>query len=218
MNADMLAAATALIERFDFDLVHSHDWLVAGAAERLRDAARRPVDRDRPRHRARPPPGLGRQAPAVAHPRGRAADGPPRRPRHRVLGVHARPHRRRLRAAGRPHHRDPERHRPVRPAHAVGPRRAAREVRGAGREARPARRPARLREGLPGRARGARQPPQRRPAARARTSATSSPAPARTRRSSRRRRGGCGSSGAGRSPAGSATTRSTGSTGSPTSA
>jgi glycogen synthase len=37
MNADMLAAATELIERFDFDLVHSHDWLVAGAAERLRD-------------------------------------------------------------------------------------------------------------------------------------------------------------------------------------
>lgn len=37
MNADMLAAATALIERHDFALVHSHDWLVANAAERLRD-------------------------------------------------------------------------------------------------------------------------------------------------------------------------------------
>jgi glycogen(starch) synthase len=37
MNADMLAAATEIVERFDFDLVHSHDWLVAGAAERLRD-------------------------------------------------------------------------------------------------------------------------------------------------------------------------------------
>ena len=37
MNADMLAAATALIETHDFQLVHSHDWLVANAAERLRD-------------------------------------------------------------------------------------------------------------------------------------------------------------------------------------
>jgi glycogen synthase len=35
MNADMLAAGSGLLERFDFDLLHSHDWLVAGAAERL---------------------------------------------------------------------------------------------------------------------------------------------------------------------------------------
>jgi glycogen(starch) synthase len=35
MNLDMLAAATELVERYDFDLIHSHDWLVAGAAERL---------------------------------------------------------------------------------------------------------------------------------------------------------------------------------------
>jgi glycogen synthase len=35
MNADMLASATALLDRYDFDLVHSHDWLVAVAAERL---------------------------------------------------------------------------------------------------------------------------------------------------------------------------------------
>lgn len=35
MNADMLAAADGLVERLGFDLVHSHDWLVAGAAERL---------------------------------------------------------------------------------------------------------------------------------------------------------------------------------------
>jgi len=32
MNADMHALAAELCERFDFDLVHSHDWLVAGAA------------------------------------------------------------------------------------------------------------------------------------------------------------------------------------------
>ncbi|HEX8122935.1 MAG TPA: glycosyltransferase family 4 protein [Solirubrobacteraceae bacterium] len=35
MNADMLAAGAELLERFDFDLVHSHDWLVATAAQRL---------------------------------------------------------------------------------------------------------------------------------------------------------------------------------------
>jgi glycogen synthase len=33
MNADMHALAAELCERFDFDLVHSHDWLVAGAAK-----------------------------------------------------------------------------------------------------------------------------------------------------------------------------------------
>jgi glycogen(starch) synthase len=32
MNADMHALAVDLCERFEFDLVHSHDWLVAGAA------------------------------------------------------------------------------------------------------------------------------------------------------------------------------------------
>jgi glycogen(starch) synthase len=35
MNADMLERGGELVERFDFDLVHSHDWLVAGAAEPL---------------------------------------------------------------------------------------------------------------------------------------------------------------------------------------
>jgi glycogen(starch) synthase len=35
MNADMLAAGAELLDRFDFDLVHSHDWLVRRAAERL---------------------------------------------------------------------------------------------------------------------------------------------------------------------------------------
>ena len=35
MNDDMRAAGTELTERLDFDLVHSHDWLVAGAARRL---------------------------------------------------------------------------------------------------------------------------------------------------------------------------------------
>jgi len=35
MNSDMRALGTELVEGLDFDLVHSHDWLVAGAAERL---------------------------------------------------------------------------------------------------------------------------------------------------------------------------------------
>ncbi|MEA2214376.1 MAG: glycogen synthase [Solirubrobacteraceae bacterium] len=35
MNADMLRLGQELVDEFEFDLVHSHDWLVAGAAERL---------------------------------------------------------------------------------------------------------------------------------------------------------------------------------------
>jgi glycogen(starch) synthase len=34
MNRDMAALSSELAERFDFDLVHSHDWLVADAAHR----------------------------------------------------------------------------------------------------------------------------------------------------------------------------------------
>ncbi len=41
MNRHMHALAAALCDRFEFDLVHSHDWLVAGAAER----ASREIDR-----------------------------------------------------------------------------------------------------------------------------------------------------------------------------
>jgi glycogen(starch) synthase len=35
MNADMLAAGVELGDRFDFDIVHGHDWLVAGACGHL---------------------------------------------------------------------------------------------------------------------------------------------------------------------------------------
>jgi glycogen synthase len=35
MNADMLAAGVDLGDRFAFDLVHGHDWLVAGAGDHL---------------------------------------------------------------------------------------------------------------------------------------------------------------------------------------
>ena len=35
MNSDMLAAGVELGDRFDFDLVHGHDWLVANACDHL---------------------------------------------------------------------------------------------------------------------------------------------------------------------------------------
>jgi glycogen(starch) synthase len=38
MNRDMAAAGEKLGERLEFDLVHSHDWLVAPAAEQLKDS------------------------------------------------------------------------------------------------------------------------------------------------------------------------------------
>ena len=42
MNEDMRALGDELSERFAFDLVHSHDWLVAGAAERIARRTGRP--------------------------------------------------------------------------------------------------------------------------------------------------------------------------------
>ncbi|HWK16918.1 MAG TPA: glycosyltransferase family 4 protein [Solirubrobacteraceae bacterium] len=42
MNADMRDLGMELCERLDFDLVHSHDWLVASAAERLARRSGRP--------------------------------------------------------------------------------------------------------------------------------------------------------------------------------
>ena len=35
MNSDMLAAGVELGDRFEFDLVHGHDWLVASACDHL---------------------------------------------------------------------------------------------------------------------------------------------------------------------------------------
>ena len=61
---------------------------------------RRAAGDDDPRDRARPPPGLGRQAPPEPHPRGRALDHQPRRPRDRLLVLHARADRRHLRRRG----------------------------------------------------------------------------------------------------------------------
>jgi glycogen(starch) synthase len=42
MNRHMHALAAELCDRFEFDLVHSHDWLVAGAAERASREIERP--------------------------------------------------------------------------------------------------------------------------------------------------------------------------------
>ena len=42
MNSDMRSLAFELCDRFEFDLVHSHDWLVAGAARAGRPADRAP--------------------------------------------------------------------------------------------------------------------------------------------------------------------------------
>ena len=42
MNQHMAALGAELAERFEFDLVHSHDWLVADAAERIAHARRCP--------------------------------------------------------------------------------------------------------------------------------------------------------------------------------
>ncbi len=39
MNEDLATAGSALADRLPFDVVHSHDWLVAGAGERLARAA-----------------------------------------------------------------------------------------------------------------------------------------------------------------------------------
>ncbi|HVS29513.1 MAG TPA: glycosyltransferase family 4 protein, partial [Solirubrobacteraceae bacterium] len=43
MNADMLAAGVELGDRFAFDLVHGHDWLVASAGDHLARRYRCPL-------------------------------------------------------------------------------------------------------------------------------------------------------------------------------
>ena len=130
MNGHMHARAAELCDRIEFDLVHSHDWLVAGAAEQAARGDRAALARHRARHRVRPPPGLGPEPPAVPHPRRRARDGARRRPRDHLLAVHAGPRGQRVRRPPGEDHRDPERDRPARPG--AGGRRpagAARAVR-----------------------------------------------------------------------------------------
>jgi len=43
MNADMLAAGVEVGDRYDFDLVHGHDWLVAVAGDHLAKRFRCPL-------------------------------------------------------------------------------------------------------------------------------------------------------------------------------
>jgi glycogen(starch) synthase len=43
MNSDMLAAGVELGERFDFDVIHGHDWLVASACDHLAKLLRAPL-------------------------------------------------------------------------------------------------------------------------------------------------------------------------------
>ena len=43
MNADMLAAGVEVGDHYDFDLVHGHDWLVAGASDHLAKRFRCPL-------------------------------------------------------------------------------------------------------------------------------------------------------------------------------
>ena len=81
MNDDMRAAGAALGDVFSFDLVHSHDWLVAGAARKLARRFGCPWlvtvhATEHGRHQ-----GWVQQAPAAPHPRRRAADGARGRPR-----------------------------------------------------------------------------------------------------------------------------------------
>ena len=153
----MLAAGVELGDRFDFDLVHGHDWLVANACDHL---ARR---FDAP---------LVTTIHATEH--GRHQGWVDKHPQSYIHGVERWITNRSDRViacsyymreqiadifgvdedAGRG---DPERDRPRGPAAARTRAELdapARRVRGAGREARAADRPARLREGLPDRARG----------------------------------------------------------------
>ena len=131
----------AWVEQMNEDMLRGRRG--AGAGARLRPRARprlagrargcdagRPargaVRDDDPRDRARAPPGLGGGRAAVAHPRGRALDGPARGRGDRLLVLHARSrrgHLRHRRAAG---DGDPQRGRPERTAPGGRPAGAAR--------------------------------------------------------------------------------------------
>ena len=153
MNEDMRAAGAELGERLGFDLVHSHDWLVADAARRLARRFGVPwlvtvhateygrhqgwVDKHPQSHIHRVERRMVRDADGVIacshYMRGHVAE---------AFGI----------APARVHGH-PERDRPDRPAAGGRPAAAARALRRAGRAARAAGRPAGLREGLPPRAR-----------------------------------------------------------------
>ncbi len=81
MNEDMLAAGEALAQEHSYDLVHGHDWLVAHAPAALADRLGVPyVTTIHATEHGRHQGWVARSA-AVAHPRGRALDGPRARTR-----------------------------------------------------------------------------------------------------------------------------------------
>ena len=155
MNADMLAAGVELGDRYSFDVVHGHDWLVAVAGDHLAKRFRCPFvvtihATEYGRH----------QGWVDKHPQSHIhgveqLDGQPRRSRRHLLGVHARARRRHLRPRRErvtviPNGIDPTDLVPVDDLDALrarfaAPARAAGAAGGA----------ARVREGLPDRARGA---------------------------------------------------------------
>ena len=157
MNSDMLAAGVELGDRYDFDLVHGHDWLVANACDHLAKRFDAP---------------LVTTIHATEH--GRHQGWVDKHPQSYIHGVERWITNRSDRVIACSHYMreqiadifgveeeridgDPQRDRPRRPASRRTPaelRAAARRVRRARREAGPADRPPRLREGLPARARG----------------------------------------------------------------
>ena len=177
MNSHMHAAGRQLGKRLRFDVVHGHDWLVAGAAAALAERLRCPY-----------------LTTIHATEYGRHQGWVDKHPQSYIHGIETWMAGRADRVITCSHymrghvadvfeiderrgHGDPQRHRPRRPAPGRRPRRAARALRRARRAARAARRPARLREGLSARARraAAGHPPRRA------ACASSSPARARTR-------------------------------------
>ena len=131
MNDHMGDLAAEMGDELGFDLVHSHDWLVAGAARRVARSLRRPWLTTVHATEYGAPPGLGRQVPAVA-----ASAAAERDMVHRADHVITCSHYMRSHVAdvfGIPaakDHRDAERHRSARPgAGGAGPGRAAGAVR-----------------------------------------------------------------------------------------
>ena len=132
MNSDMLAAGVELGDRFDFDLVHGHDWLVAMAGDHLARRFGAPLvttihATEHGRH----------QGWVDKHPQSHIHGverwiTQPLRPRDRLLVLHARADRRHLRGRGGAGRGDPERDRSRRPAAA----RRARASRGCARSSR----------------------------------------------------------------------------------
>ena len=179
MNADMLAAGVELGDRFEFDLVHGHDWLVAMACDHLANRFDCPLvttihATEHGRHQGwvdKHPQSYihgverwitNRADRVIAcsfYMREQIAD---------IFGVDE------DRVTVIPNGIDPD---DLRPSDEPELRPPARRVRRARREARAADRPARLREGLPARARGDAEGARRS----ARTRAFWSPARARTR-------------------------------------